>query len=132
MAAIIGKDGDIRIGSVTLSLDSWTLNPTFNTADITKFGNKTKVNVQTLAEWSAEGSGTLDTADAQQGALLDQFMSGTGGSAVALRLYTRTATSAVYWAGSAILTGANIQSTVGDKVTVSYSFACAGDITEST
>jgi hypothetical protein len=131
MAAVIGKDGDIRIGSVTLSLDSWTLNPTFNTADITKFGNKTKVNTQTLMEWSAEGSGTLDMADAQQGALLDQFKLGAGGSVVNLRLYTRTATSAVYWTGSAILTGANVQSTVGDKVTVSYSFACAGNITES-
>lgn len=128
MAAIMGKDGDIKIGSTTLSLDSWTYNPTFNTADITKFGQKVKVNAQTLMEWSVEGSGTLDTADAQQAALLDQFKLGVGGTAVNVRLYTA---ASAYFTGSAILTGANIQSTVGDKVTVSYSFACAGIMTES-
>lgn len=128
MAAIMGKDGDIKIGSVTLSLDSWTYNPTFNTADITKFGQKTKVNAQTLMEWTVEGSGTLDMADAQQAALLDQFKAGVGGAAVNVRLYT---SASAYFTGSAILSGANIQSTVGDKVTVSYSFACAGTMTES-
>lgn len=128
MAAVMGKDGDIKIGSVTLSLDSWTYNPTFNTADITKYGNKTKVNAQTLMEYTIEGSGTLDTADAQQAALLDQFKLGAGGSTVMVRLYTA---ASAWFVASTILTAANIQSTVGDKVTVSYSFASAGPATES-
>ena len=128
MAAVMGKDGDIKIGSVTLSLDSWTYNPTFNTADITKYGDKTKVNAQTLMEYTIEGSGTLDLADAQQSALLDQFKLGLGGSTVMVRLYTAAST---YFVASTIFTAANIQSTVGDKVTVSYSFASAGSATES-
>lgn len=125
MAAVMGKDGDVRIGSVTLSLDSWSINPSFNTADVTVYGNDTKVNAQTLAEWSGEASGTLDLANATSVALLDQFKLGAGGAAVNFRGYTGAST---YWSGSAILTGASIGSTVGDKVTVSFSFACAGDL----
>ena len=106
MAAVMGKDGDIKIGSVTLSLDSWTYNPTFNTADITKYGDKTKVNAQTLMEYTIEGSGTLDMADAQQTALLDQFKLGVGGSAVMVRLYTG---ASAYFVASTIFTAANIQ-----------------------
>ena len=130
MAAIMGKDGDIRIGSVTLSLDSWTYNPSFGTADITKFGNTTKVNAQTIQDYTIEGSGTLDMADAQQAALLDQFKAGAGGSTVMVRCYTKTAVSATYFVASTILSAANIQSTVGDKVTVSFSFVPAGPVTE--
>ncbi len=125
MAFAMGKDGDVKIGSVTLKLDSWSINPSFNTADVTVYGNKTKVNAQTLAEWTAEASGTLDTADAQQLALLDQFKAGAGGAAVDFRGYTG---ASAYFSGSAILTGSSLGSTVGDKVTVSFSLACAGDL----
>lgn len=128
MAAVMGKDGDVRIGSVTLSLDSWTYNPSFGTADITKFGNTTKVNAQTIQDYTIEASGTLDMADAQQGALLDQFKAGAGGSVVMVRCYTDTPSA--YFVASTILSAANIQSTVGDKVTVSFSFVPAGPVTE--
>ena len=125
MAFVMGKDGSVRIGATAMALDSWSLNPSFNTADVTVYGNKTKRNAQTLAEWTGEASGTLDMADAGVVALLDQFKDGTGGAAVDFRCYTAAGN---YWSGNGILTGASIGSTVGDKVTVSLSFACAGDL----
>ena len=125
MAAIMGKDCDVKIGSTTLSFDTWSINPTFNTADITKFGNKTKVNAQTVAEWTAEASGTLDLANAQQVALLDQFKAGAGWTAVTFRGYT---SSSGNWYGSAIVSNAQISASVVDKVPVTISFMCAGDL----
>lgn len=125
MAESMGKDGSIKIGAVDIALDSWSLNTTVNTAEITKYGQTTKVNAATLKEWTAEGSGTLDKADAQQSALLGQFEDSGTISTVDLRMYID---SAQYWSGSAIVTAAPITSTVGDKVSVSFSFVAAGGL----
>ena len=134
MAFAMGKDGDFKFGtteplaSSTMTLDSFSINPSFNTADVSAYGNKTKVNAQTLAEWTAEASGTLDLANTTQAALLDQFKLGAGGGGY-FKGYTQTKMgSSAFWHGSVILTGTSIGSTVGDKVTVSFSFACNGDL----
>ena len=125
MGAMVGKDGSVKVGDSALGyIDSWSLTPTIDTAEITAYGDTTKVNVQTLKSWAAEVSGTLNKVDAQQAALLDQFEDGTL-SAVDLKLYTGAST---YWQGSAVLTGGGITSTVGDKVSVNFSFSCAGDL----
>lgn len=125
MAATMGKDGGIYRGSTLIAfMDSWTLNTTINISDTTQYGNTTKVNTQTLKEWTIEGSGTLDRSDAQQSALLGQFESGTLGAEV-VRCYTGAST---YWAGSGVLTSGSVGSTVGDKVTVSFSWTCAGPL----
>ena len=123
MGAMVGKDGSVKVGDSALGyIDSWSLTPTIDTAEVTAYGDTTKVNVQTLKSWAAEVSGTLDKVDAQQAALLDQFEDGTL-SAVDLKLYTGAST---YWQGSAVLTGGGITSTVGDKVSVNFSFTCGG------
>ena len=120
-----GNDGGITVdGSAMTFMDNWTLDTTINTTEVTQYGNETKVNFQTLKEWSASCSGTLDRTDAQQAALLDQFEDGTLAS-IALQLKTGSST---YWAGSGVLTSASIGSSVGDKVTVSFNVACAGDL----
>jgi len=125
MGATVGKDGSVKLGTDDIGfIDSWSLTTTINTADVTAYGNTTKINVQTLKEWATEVSGTLDKADAQQAALLNQFEDGAL-APVDLRLYDSSAT---YWSGSAILSGGGVTSTVGDKVSVSYSFMCAGDL----
>lgn len=130
MAAIKGKDGSARVGSSSIGfIDSWTLTPTINTAEITQFGDKTKVNTQTLREYTVEVSGTLDTADAQQSALLAQLQDNGTDAVVLLRLYTA---ASAYYTASTVLTGGGITSTVGDKVTVSYSFASAGPLGSGT
>ena len=121
----MGKDGKIAIGAVDIALDSWSLTTGFNTAEITKYGDNTVKNAATLRTWSAEGSGTLDMADAQQAALLGQFEDSGTQSNVDLKLYIG---SANYWQGSAVVTAAPVTSTVGDKVTVSFSFVAAGGL----
>ena len=123
MAASMGKDGSVKIGGSAIALDSWTLTPGFNTAEITKYGDSTVVNAATLKTWSAECGATLDMADAQQAALLGQF-SGTQ-SNVSVEMYID---STHYWSGSAVCTAAPVTSTVGDKVSVSFSFVSAGDL----
>ena len=125
MAATIGKDGCVRIGSTQISfIDSWSLNNTIETVDVTSYSDSTRVRKQTFKEWTADVSGTLDRSDAQQAALLDQFEDGTLAE-VNLRLYTG---SSAYYAGSAILSGSSIESAVADRVNVSFSFQSAGDL----
>jgi hypothetical protein len=128
--AVKGKDGSARVGSTQISfIDSWTLTPTINTAEITAYGDKTKVNTQTLREFTVEISGTLSTDDTLQGTLLAQLQDDGTDSVQVLRLYTATS---AYYVASAVLTGGGITSTVGDKVTVSYSFTSAGPLDTGT
>lgn len=126
MAAIVGKDGSFRIGTSTVGyIDSFVLNVTLENDDITAFGNKTHRRAHTLIDWSMDATGTLDTADAQQAALLDQFK--TGGTLAPAEVRGYTGTSA-YWVGSALLTSVSINSAVGSKVSVSYNFSCNGEL----
>lgn len=125
MAATIGKDGGVRIGSTQVNfIDTWSLNNTIETVDVTSYSDNTRVRKQTFRDWTAEVSGTLDRSDAQQAALLDQFEDGTL-AAVNLRLYTG---SSSYYGGSAIISGGSIESAVADRVNVSFSFQSAGDL----
>jgi hypothetical protein len=118
MAAVMGKDGDIKVGTNTIALDSWTLNPSIETADTTVFGSSFRSRVQTLKDWTVEASGTLDRTNAQQDALLDVFESGGSLGNSAIRLYTSTSQ---YWSGNAVLNSASVVSAIADKVTISYS-----------
>lgn len=125
MAATIGKNGGVRIGSTQISfIDTWSLNSNAETVDVTSYGDEARVRKQTFRDWTAEVSGTLDRSDAQQAALLDQFEDGTL-AAVNLRLYTG---SSAYYAGSAVLSSASIESAVADRVNVSFSFESAGGL----
>jgi predicted secreted protein len=125
MAATIGKDGAVRIGSTQVTfIDTWSLNNTVETVDVTSYGDDARVRKQTFRDWTAEVSGTLDRSDAQQAALLDQFEDGTL-AAVNLRLYTG---SSAYYHGSAVLSGGSIESAVADRVNVSFSFQSAGSL----
>lgn len=122
MAAIMGKSGSARIGAnKILNIDSWTLNPTIEVADITQYGSSFRARMQTIKDWTAEVSGTLDSTDAQQGTLLDQGTTSSGN--IALRLYINDAN---YWSGNAVVTGFAVASSVGDKITVSYSLSGNG------
>lgn len=122
---IRGKDGGIMVdGSAMTFMDNFTLDATINTSEVTQYGEDTKVNFQTLKEWSASCSGTLDTSDAQQAALLDQFEDGTLGA----KVFQFKTGASTYWEGSGVVTSASVGSAVADKVTVSFSVACAGDL----
>lgn len=128
MAAIVGKDGSFRIGVSTVTrLDTYNLDGTIDTEEVTGYGDTSKKHVATLKSWKGGASGTLDIADAQQAALLDQFEDGTIADVDARFYYA----SSSYWSGSAIVTNASIRSQVGSKVTVDFSFTGNGDLTRT-
>jgi hypothetical protein len=90
MAALIGKDGSIRIGANIIGyIDSWSLNPTVGTAEVTQYGNVNRQYAYTIKDWSVTCSGTLDKTDAQQITLTNQF-EGSALAVAALRLVTTT------------------------------------------
>ncbi len=127
MAATMGKDGFVSLDGTTEKpayLDNWTLTPSIGTAEVTAYGNASKVFVSTLREWSVTAGGTLDRSDAKQLAVLQMFESTASSTSVTLRLYDSTS----YWTGSAFVTSAPINSQVGDKVTVSFNFQGTGDL----
>jgi len=120
MAAVMGKDGDVRVGANTIALDAWTLNPVIETVDTTVYGSSYRTRSQTLKDWSVEASGTYDRSNAQQDTLLDPFESGGSLGNVAIRLYESVG-STKYWSGNAVLNNASVVSAVADKVTISLS-----------
>jgi len=127
MAAAMGKDGFISIDGTTTKpayIDSWSLNPAIGTAEVTAYGDSAKAFISTIREWTVTCGGTLDKSDAKQDAALDQFASTASSTSWTLRLYDSTS----YWTGSAYLTGATINSQVGDKVSVTYNFQGTGDL----
>lgn len=126
MAATLGRDGGVVInGSLMSFIDSWGLEFEMETVDVTSFGDTSRVRVQTFRDWSATAGGTLSRANAQQAALLGQF---EGGTITPVQLRLRTGATS-YWQGSAVLSGASIDSEVGDKVSVTFTFESAGPIT---
>jgi hypothetical protein len=132
MAALMGKDGSVKIGAATVGyLDSWTLNPDVGTAEVSAYGDKDRQYVYTVKGWAGTASGTLDMADAQQLTLADQFDSAHTLAVAALRFYTSTG-SFPYWGGNAYMTGMTVNSAVGDKVSVSFNFTGTGDLSYTT
>ena len=132
MAALMGKDGSMKIGANAIGyLDSWTLNPDVATAEVSAYGDKDRQYVYTIKGWSGTASGTLDMADAQQLTLADQFDSAHTLAVAALRFYTSTAVS-TYWSGNAYMTGLTVNSAVADKVSVSFNFTGDGNLSYTT
>jgi hypothetical protein len=118
MAATLGRAGSVRVSTTFVGfMDSWSIDESIDTAEVTAYGSSFKDNESTLKSWTASLSGTLDRSNATQQTLLDQFEDGTLGN-IAFRFYTSTR---AYWSGNGRLTGNGITSAVGDKVAVSFS-----------
>lgn len=134
MAAYIGKDGDIWVdttagasGSTALGMiDTWTLTPSIETADVTAYGSSFHDRAQTLKDWTVECSGTLDRTKVKQAELLAVFEAGGGLSDVTVKLYGTTSRSTKYWTGGTVLTGGSVVSSIADKVSVSFSLSGNG------
>lgn len=132
MAATMGKDGFISIdgttGAVTY-VDSWSISPSIDTAEVTAFGDSAKAYVSTLRSWTATASGTLNRADTTgQAVILNDFESTATSTTLSLWLYDSTS----HWLGEAYVTGQTINSQVGDKVTVSWTFQGTGNLAYAT
>ena len=132
MAVYMGRNGQISItasssGHVSY-VDSWTLNGTVGTADITAYGDSAHAYAHTLRDATATITMTMDRTDTDQVTLFDQFEDGTLG-AIALRLYSgASAASSEFWAGQALFTGLTVNSNVGEKVSVSLNAQFTGGI----
>ncbi len=125
MAGYMGKDGYVTVGGSTVAyLDTWSLNPSIGTADVTGFGNTSRVYEQTIRDASLSMGGTMDRSDAEQATLFDQFEDGTLAD-VAVRLYVLPAT---YWSGNVRLTGMTVNSAVADKVSVTWNGVVNGNL----
>jgi len=132
MAAAMGKDGYVTIGGVTSAaqyVDSWSISPAIGTADVTYYGLSSREFVSTLREWTATVSGTLDLSADGQVYVMDDFYSTASSTSFTLRLYDRTT---CYWSGSVFITGAQVNSQVGDKVNFTYNFQGTGNLSYTT
>jgi hypothetical protein len=118
MAATAGKDGYVLIGTtgVVAYMDSWSINPSIDTPEITAYGDSAKAYGSALRGWTVNFSGTLDRSDTDQADLMDQFEDGTL-AAISCRFYVAAAS---YWSGSVRLTGQTVNSQVADKVSISW------------
>jgi len=132
MSALMGKDGSIRIGATAIgSMDTWTLNPSVGSAEVTAYGNTDRQYAYSIKDWSGSAAGTLDLANAGQLSMQDQFDSAHALANVALRFYTSTEVT-TYWYGNAILTDMSVRSQVADKVSVSFTFVGNGNLSYTT
>ena len=124
MAATVGTDGIICVDGTTTNpayVDSWTINASIDTAEISAYGSTNKEYVSTLKGHTLSMSATLDLADAKQSALITKFSSGSSTS-VEVRCYLNSALPATYWRSYAIPTGLTVNSQIGDKVSVTVNF----------
>lgn len=128
MAAYLGKNGSVRVGATKITLiDSWSINPSVEIVDITSYGSTFKNKVQTIRDWKASFTMTLDRSDAQQVNILSDLEgSSTDAGNIALRFYT---SSAAYWSGNGLVAGITINSKVSDKVSVSVNVEGNGALT---
>ena len=132
MAAAMGKDGWAAVGTTTEAMaytDAWSISPAIGTAEVTYYGLSSKAFISTLREWTATFSGTLDMSDTGQADVMDHFTSTATSTTVTLYLYDRTT---CFYSGTALITGANINSQVGDKVTYTWNFQGTGDLSYTT
>lgn len=123
MAAICGKDADIKVGANTVGLGkSWTLNMNLDVLDTTNFGSSGwRENLGCLRGWSGTMEALWDMSDAAQTALQDAVI-GTVAK-VYLQLYTNDTN---YYSGSAYIANVNPGAAVEDLVTVSFDFTGDG------
>jgi len=132
MAAAMGKDGWVSFGTTTEGLayvDSWAINPSIGTADVTYYGASAKEFISTLREWTATISGSLDMSDTGQRDALGQFTTTGTSTTISLHLYDRTT---CYFGGTVLLTGATINSQVGDKVSFTYNLQGTSNLSYTT
>lgn len=131
MAAVMGKDGHVAVGntSALTYIDAWTLTPAIGTADVTYYGLSSKAFISTLREWTVSVSGTLDLSDTGQADVMDDFSSTASSTTITVYLFDRTT---CYYSGTALLTGASVNSQVADKVTYTWNFQGTGDLAYTT
>lgn len=125
-----GKDAyfKIKAGSDTSAsamgyVNSWSLTINGASIDITSLGELWRSYQGDVKDWSVSATASLDLSDSADKALFDMLCSSTS-VVVAVELHMGVGNNE--FVGDAILTSAPVTATVGDKVSVNFSFQGTG------
>ena len=131
MSALIGKDGFIKIGTDGIAyIDNWSLSFASDTAEVSALGSRAKNFVNTTISSTGSASGTLDTSDTAQQAIMNMFVSGGTLTGVEIHLGLKEGTTTPEeYTGTVIITGVEIGVSHGDKVSFSFNFQTDGELT---
>lgn len=124
--ALPGKGGNISWGGAAVAgMGEWNLDINVDTEEITNFAsNGWKEYLATLKSWTGSCTGTYESADAAQDAMITAI-TGTGAAAAVVF----TVTSGVTLSGQAILTATGLPVQVGGKVEISFDMQGTGALT---
>lgn len=119
---LAGKDGYVRLSSVRIAyIDNFSINIDQGTSEASSFEEDWKEYIATAKGSSGSFSGTFDYGDASQKAIVDGLI-GSGGD-VSLQLKTSMGLVLVI---DAHISGAAINGSHGDKISVSFNFQGSG------
>jgi predicted secreted protein len=127
MATKLGRDGLIRISSTTIGeLRNYALTHTSDTVEDSVLGDTYRTRLASMKTWSASGDLYWDEGDAGQLLI-------TIGSQVTLNLYPEgSATTDIYYQGSAIVTQFNVSASFDGIVEGSIAFEGNGPLSTLT
>jgi len=127
MATKLGRDGLIRISSTTIGeLRNYALTHTSDTVEDSVLGDTYRTRLASMKSWSASGDLYWDEGDAGQLLI-------TIGSQVTLNLYPEgSATTDIYYQGSAIVTQFNVSASFDGIVEGSIAFEGNGTLSTLT
>jgi len=133
MGTVKGTDGKVeKAGTTIANIDSWELTVSADNDETTAYGSREKSYIQTTVGWTGTISGSYDSTDASQQALIDQFSStSTGPAAVTLTLVGSTADSDRY-SGSFIINSIANTGSVGTKRSFSADIQATGGVSRTT
>jgi len=128
MGALAGKDGSISVGAAAVGyIDNWNLTINSGTQEANQLGQDWKEFLATVKDWSGSMSGSLDTSDIQQKAMITSMTSGDVAD-VALELAVDTTNK---FSGNALLTSIQIGVEFAGKVSFSANFQGTGALAEA-
>lgn len=133
MGSIKGTDGAVnKAGTEIANIDSWELTVSADNDETTSYASREKSYIQTTVGWAGTISGSYDSTDASQQALIDQFSSSsTGPAALTLTLVGSTADSDIYH-GSFIINSISNTGSVGTKRSFSADIQATGGVQRTT
>jgi hypothetical protein len=127
MATHAGSEGTVRVGAnAILEIRSYSVEETGDTIEDTSMGDTARTFIAGLKTFTATVDCLWDELNTNgQGAL-------TVGSTVTLNLYPEgTASTDVYYTGSAIVTGRNLTASYDGLVEISFSCQGTGALTQT-
>lgn len=129
MARYHGRGGRVYLGvngaspSPAASLQTWSLDTTVDTVDVTAFGDSNKQYVPGFKDVKGTIAGFWDSAD---DTMFNSVDATAGGNSIGMYLYPATNASVKYWYGAAYIS-ATINTSHSDAVKINGTFSAAGN-----